>query len=257
MGHKTIDTEQGHWLLAKMGKKVLRPGGRELTETLLKALDIHKDTKVVEFAPGIGFTASLIFDKKPKSYTGVEINQEAATNLQKKFTDSNHVIVNRSASDSGLESDTYDRVLGEAMLTMQSEARKSEIISEAYRILQKGGLYGIHELGLQPDELDSETKKEILTELAKTIKVNARPMTKSEWIHILEREGFKVEEAYKSPMLLLEPKRIIEDEGIAGAMQIGYNMFANPEARKKIMEMRDLFRKHKENLTAFAIIARK
>ena len=39
----------GHWLLAKMGKRVLRPGGLELTRRLLVDLDIHSDDDVVEF----------------------------------------------------------------------------------------------------------------------------------------------------------------------------------------------------------------
>ena len=36
----TINRRQGHWILAKMGKKVLRPGGKELTLKLIKNLEI-------------------------------------------------------------------------------------------------------------------------------------------------------------------------------------------------------------------------
>ena len=50
------DAVQGHWLLARLGKKVLRPGGVELTRTLLAdARVVDKD--VVELAPGLGRTA--------------------------------------------------------------------------------------------------------------------------------------------------------------------------------------------------------
>ena len=31
----TLNQKQGHWILAKLGKRVLRPGGRELTEKLI------------------------------------------------------------------------------------------------------------------------------------------------------------------------------------------------------------------------------
>ncbi len=41
----------GHWLLAKMGKRVLRPGGLELTRVMLERLDIQAHDAVVEFAP--------------------------------------------------------------------------------------------------------------------------------------------------------------------------------------------------------------
>jgi len=37
---KDVTRMQGHWLLARMGKRVLRPGGLELTHRLLERLDI-------------------------------------------------------------------------------------------------------------------------------------------------------------------------------------------------------------------------
>jgi len=54
-----MHNEQGHWVLAQMGKKVLRPGGRELTARLIVALEINPADDVVEFAPGLGHTAAL------------------------------------------------------------------------------------------------------------------------------------------------------------------------------------------------------
>ena len=50
----------GHWLLARLGKRVLRPGGIGLTEKLLRSLSIGPNDDVVEFAPGLGVTARLI-----------------------------------------------------------------------------------------------------------------------------------------------------------------------------------------------------
>ncbi|MGO1800785.1 MAG: hypothetical protein ACTH03_10820, partial [Corynebacterium casei] len=44
---------QGHWLLVKLGKRVLRPGGRELTERLLCLAGVP-NVDVVELAPGCG-----------------------------------------------------------------------------------------------------------------------------------------------------------------------------------------------------------
>ena len=49
----------GHWLLAKVGKKVLRPGGLETTRWLIEQLPI-RDLRVVVFAPGLGVTAEEI-----------------------------------------------------------------------------------------------------------------------------------------------------------------------------------------------------
>jgi hypothetical protein len=38
----------GHWLLARVGKRVLRPGGRSMTEAMLAALEISSADRVVE-----------------------------------------------------------------------------------------------------------------------------------------------------------------------------------------------------------------
>ncbi len=65
MSNQTINREQGHWILAKMGKKVLRPGGKELTMKLIRNLNITNSDDIVEFAPGLGFTASIALENQP------------------------------------------------------------------------------------------------------------------------------------------------------------------------------------------------
>lgn len=187
MGNKTINTEQGYWVLAKMGNKVLRPGGKELILKMINDLKINKDDTVVEFAPGLGFTASLTLKNNPKSYTGIELNEEAASLLPKTFNTEHREIIVANAADSTLESNSYTIVYGEAMLTMQMDHRNSEVIREAYRILKKGGKYGIYELGLSPNNISEATKAQIQRELADTIKVTARPLTEKEWSELLEK----------------------------------------------------------------------
>lgn len=257
MANKVMDTRQGHWVLAKMGKKVLRPGGKELTHKLIKNLDINSTDDIVEFAPGLGFTAALALKNNPKTYTGVELNEEAASLLRKKIHGNGQQIIIGNAAQSTLDKDSYSKVYGEAMLTMQSDRRKSEIIREAHRILKKGGLYGIHELGLTPDGLDQETKAHIQKQLALTIKVNARPLTVQEWTALLEKEGFKVVKIETNPMHLLEKKRIIDDEGFFRTLKIAFNVLTHPKERKTILNMRKIFRQYQDNLNAVSIIAEK
>jgi len=70
-------TMQGHWVLARMGKKVLRPGGIELTKRMVDFLAIGPGDEVVEFAPGLGVTARLTLARNPLSYTAVERDDKA------------------------------------------------------------------------------------------------------------------------------------------------------------------------------------
>ena len=257
MSNNKLNTAQGHWLLAKMGKKVLRPGGKELTLQLINGLHIGNTDKVVEFAPGLGFTASITLKNNPKNYTGVELNEEAARILRKNINGKDREIIVGNASESNLPDNTSDKVYGEAMLTMHADHKKSEIIKEASRILKKGGLYGIHELGLTPNELKKTTKAKIQRELAEVIKVNARPLTEAEWKNLLVKEGFKIVEVFKNPMHLLEPKRVIQDEGFFRSLKIMFNVITHPKARKRILEMRKVFRKYKGQMNAIAIVAEK
>ncbi len=255
--HKKLDDRQGHWILAKMGKRVLRPGGKELTTKMIDALKINKEDDVVEFAPGMGFTAEMTLRNNPKSYTGVDLNEEAVSILKKKIKGENRQFVIGNASATNLEDSSYTKVYGEAMLTMQPDHKKSMIVKEAHRILKPGGFYGIHELGLQPNDISEEKKAEIQLELGQAIKVNARPLTVDEWTKILENEGFEVVETNTNPMHLLEPKRVIDDEGFGRTLKIAFNVLTHPTARKRILGMRKVFRKYEDQLNAVSIVARK
>lgn len=253
----SVDKKQGHWILAKMGKKVLRPGGKELTIKLIQNLKITAKDDIVEFAPGLGFTAVIALRYNPKTYTGIELNEEAANALRKTINGKDRKIIVGNAADSTLQKDAYSKVYGEAMLTMQADHRKSEIIKEAHRILNSGGLYGIHELGLQPEDISEEKKAEIQRELAKVIKVNARPLTVSEWSTLLTKEGFKILNIETNPMHLIESKRMIEDEGFIRTLKIAFNILTHPKERKRVLAMQKVFRKYQDHLNAVSIVAEK
>jgi len=252
-----LDKAQGHWILARMGKKVLRPGGRELTEQLVGFLGIGPGDDVAEFAPGLGHTAALTLGRHPRSYTGIELDPDVAAMLRGKLGGPGRTIVQGSASATGLPDACMDKVYGEAMLTMQADHRKAEIMREAHRILRPGGLYGIHEIALTPDAMSADTKKQIQHDLATTIKVNARPLTRAEWTAMLEAEGFTIESVMTNPMHLLETSRIIDDEGFLRTLKITWNILTHPKARRRILDMRKVFRRYGPSMQAIAMVVRK
>ena len=250
---------QGHWLLARIGKHVLRPGGKKLTERMLANADIAgKD--VVEFAPGLGLTTRAILERDPKSYRGVDRDPQVVDIISKLTSEKATIpasCVQRDAADTGLESNSADVVIGEAMLTMQTERGKQAIIGEAFRLLRAVGTYSIHELGLQPDNLDESVKDEVRKALARSIKVNARPLTEQEWRELLEAEGFEVLWRGKEPMALLDMKRNIADEGIGGVLRILRNVLGNKDIRARVLNMKHTFDKYSNELTGIAFVVRK
>jgi SAM-dependent methyltransferase len=247
----------GHWLLARLGKRVLRPGGRQLTHRMIEALNIGPSDAVIEFAPGLGETARLVFGNKPASYTAVERDKDAAAMVQKILRGPEQRCVVGLAEETGLPEASATVVYGEAMLSMQMPQQKSRIVREAHRLLKPGGRYGIHELCLIPNDLDESSKMEIQNELATVIHHDTRPLTSAEWQGLLEAEGFSVQTQAQAPMHLLEPWRIIQDEGMFGALRFAFNLLFNRDARRRVLAMRRVFAKHRDNLAAVVFVGQK
>ncbi len=246
----------GHWLLARLGKKVLRPGGLELTRLMLDELHITSDDDVVEFAPGVGATAELTIKHHPASYTAVDRDEIAVARLCEKLDSDNCQFKVGTAENNDLPDACASVVYGEAMLTMQVGNTKKKIVSEAARLLKPGGRYGIHELSLLPDDLDDEKVEEICAALGGSIHVGARPMRVRQWRALLEDAGFTIIAEHRTPMHLLEPKRMIADEGISGAVHILWNALHDKEALARVREMRSVFKKYQDHLGAVSLIGK-
>jgi len=245
----------GHWLLARMGKRVLRPGGMELTRAMLRGLDIQSSDAVVELAPGLGVTMQLALERQPASYTCVERDEGAANIVRRKLRAHGAQCQVGHAEDTGLPAGSATVVYAEAMLTMQTQTSKERIVREVHRLLQPGGRYGIHELSLTPDHLNEDEANAICRDLSESIHVGARPLTAGEWRALLEREGFEVTGESDAPMKLLDPSRVIADEGIVRSVRIAANILRNPTARSRVRSMRRVFNHYRGNLGAIALVA--
>ena len=248
------DTMPGHWLLAQLGKKVLRPGGVELTRRMLEALDIRSTDDVVEFAPGLGATARTALERDPASYTGIERDDTAARQVRGYLRGPGRQCLVGRAEETGLPGASATVVFGEAMLTMQTPTHKASIVKEAARLLRPGGRYGVHELCVQPDDLEETKKSEISLVLSDAIRVGARPLTPGQWTALLADHGFTVETRVTAPMHLLEPRRFIQDEGLARTVRFVLKVARTPAARRRILLMRTVFRQYAGNLGAITMV---
>lgn len=245
----------GHWLLASMGKKVLRPGGLELTHWMVDGLSITPHKDIVELAPGVGRTAQITLAKQPHSYIGIERNENAAQMTRRHIHHKNYQVQIGDVQDTKLPDSSADVVYGEAFLTMQSQALKEKILSEVVRILKPEGLYGFHELCFDTDS--AELVQQGQQELSQNIRVNARPLSITEWKSLLDQSGLEIVKMQLLPMSLLELPRLIKDEGPLGLLQISTRLLLHPTALKRILNMRKNFRKHSKTLKAIGIIAKK
>jgi hypothetical protein len=222
---------------------------------MLERLAIKPSDEVIEFAPGMGTTARLTLALAPSSYTAVERDEAAAENVSSYLSGSRQRCVVGSASETGLASESATVVYGEAMLTMQTEDVKRSIVREAYRLLKRGGRYGIHEMCLIDESLNADTRQAVERSLTGVVHHGVRPLTLAKWRLLLESEGFTVEAVETEPMRLLEPGRIVKDEGVMGALRFALNVLRDGEARRRVFEMRKAFRRNRNLIGAVAILA--
>ena len=234
---------QGHWILARAGKRVLRPGGLELTRRMLDALAIGPKDRIVEFAPGLGATARMVLQRHPLAYWGVEREPAAAEYLRQQL-----------AEQSGLPNSSATVVYGEAMLSMQSQEQKNRIFAEARRLLAAGGRYGIHELCLLPDSIPDRLRHEIQAAMSKDIHVGVQPLSPSEWVRLFERNGLKVTWSSEAPMHLLQPWRVLQDEGLRGGLRFAFKIATDRTIRHRICAMRRVFHKYGKHLGAISLV---
>ncbi|MEO8815268.1 MAG: class I SAM-dependent methyltransferase [Mycobacterium sp.] len=249
-------TMAGHWLLARLGKRVLRPGGIKLTRGLLEQAGLP-NSDVLELAPGMGRTATEILTHQPRSYVGAEKDPDAARRVERIVGESGGQVRVVDAAETGLPDCSADVVIGEALLSMQGDAAKNAIIAEAARVLRPGGRYAIHELALTPNTIDDAVKSDIQQSLATSIRVNARPLTVSEWMALLSDHELVVDVVSTAPMALLEPRRLIADEGVFGTLRFVKNLLLHGDARRRVLAMRRTFRAHRDQLAGVGIVAHK
>ncbi|MFJ3309956.1 class I SAM-dependent methyltransferase [Streptomyces sp. NPDC086549] len=248
----------GHWLLARLGKRVLRPGGLDLTRWMLDSLGVGPDDQVVELAAGLGATARLTLARHPAVYTAVDRDPAAVTLLGTLTAPAPTRVsaVRADAAATGLPDGSATVVYGEAMLTMQPGPAKRRVVREARRLLDDTtGRYAIHEMCLLPDGLDPALADRIAADLHETIHVGARPLTPAGWSELLADEGFTVIARRTAPMALLEPRRLVADEGLAQALGIACRALRDPAARRRVMHMRRVFRRHRAHLGAISLLA--
>jgi SAM-dependent methyltransferase len=246
-----------HWLLARLGKKVMRPGGLPVTQAMLAGLGIGPADDVVDLAPGLGVTVQLVNEAGPASFRGLERSEVEAERARRLSGGVPYTCVVAAPEDTGLAGESATVVYGEAVLSLETDDTKREIIAEAARLLRSGGRLGLHELLLLPDDLPDPKKREIEKELTRTLRVRARPLTLPEWKELLDKGGFDVEFASTAPLLLLSPPTFVKDEGLGGTVRFLTRIIRQPVVLKRISVIWKVFRRYRHHLGAVALVARK
>ncbi len=248
-----IENIPGHWLFARIGKKVLRPGGKDFSKEILNIVDVN-NKDIVEFAPGLGATTKLISKLKPKSYVGIDLDKTVCDNLSKKYL--NFTFINSKVQENNLEDESKDIVLAEAMLTMNDNKEKDIIVKEVNRILKSGGYFAIHEVGYKDGVCDYSIEVSNRS-LSNVLNHAIAPLRIKDWEKLLTKNKFEIVEKKDKDRDMLSIKRIIRDEVIFRTLLMGLRLLFNKRLRKRVKSIKNSFKQQNPYIRAFYIVARK
>lgn len=192
--------------------------------------------------------------RHPASYCGVERDPAAVECLREELARTGARVVLAEAGETGLPSSPVTVVYGEALLSMQRQEEKNRTIAEASRLLVLGGRFGIHELCFMPDDIPDLTRRETRIAMSNSVHGGIQPLTRREWIRWFEQNGLRVVWSRQVPMHLLEPKRLLLDEGVGGALRFALNLTVNSILRHRVLAMRRLFHRYAEHLGAISLV---
>ncbi len=80
-------------------------------------------------------------------------------------------------------------------------------------------------------------------------------MRPKEWRELVESNGLDVVQEQMRAFALLQPARVVQDEGVFGALRFGLNLLRNGPARRRVLAMRRSIRRHARHLMAYMLVA--
>lgn len=248
-------TAPGHEVLAKAGKTVLRPGGLEATRQLLEWANFQRGETVLELAASFGKSAIWLAQRYGVRVVGIERNTEsvriAQENIRQAGLDGQVEVREGNIFNLAEITETFDYVFAEAILTMQSASGKAKILAGIEKVLKPGGIFLSHEM------IAGGNREEIDRALSQVIRVNAQPLSETEWKQACTEAQLTVKQAKTGEMGLLNPKRVIEDEGLFPAVKIAWNVLRQAEIRERVFQMRNTFNQYRDQLGYIAFAATK
>ena len=242
--------EAGHKFLAKLGKKRLRPGGKLATDWLIEQGQFSSDKKVLEVACNMGTTTIELAKKYGCQITAVDLDTKALEQAHlaaaKAGVEEFVTFEKANAMKLPYEDDTFDIIINEAMLTMQTEKGKAKCMEEYYRVLKPGGVL------LTQDVMLKQKDEAVREELSRAINVNVGPLTEGSWIQLARSHDFDRVDTFVGEMTLMSVSGMIYDEGLGGTLKICFNALKK-DNYSQFMKMFKMFQKNQEKLGFIAM----
>lgn len=216
--------------MAVIGKRVIHPGGRVSTESLLARADITEDSRVLDVGCGVGTTAIEIARRHGAEVTSVDISpvmlERAAASVRAAGLDSRVTVAAGDILALDFADGTFDVVIAEAV-TMFVDRRCAA--AELCRVTKPGGRVLATEFFWRrpPSE---EAREVFLGQVCPGLEFD----TVEDWTAIYGGAGLIGVETETGPFEMMTPRGFLADEGLARSLGIMGRVAARPAHIRKM-----------------------
>lgn len=249
-----------HVVLQQIGKTVLRPGGSEATKTVQEMANIQAGDTVLELSAGLGKSSIELAQRYGAKVTLTDIDTfrlEKASDRVSKLGLSSLIEVKQVdmfdiAGALGPDA-KYDVAQTEASLTHFPRSRKAAFLNGVATHTDK---FILHEVCFKTN--DTKVQEQTKKDMSKVLNIGFIPETTENWQKLLVDAGFTTIDFVSSgDLALLEPMRLIKDEGLMGFAKIAYNVITQPYLLKRMLATRGMISSHSGDLGYVTIVASK
>jgi SAM-dependent methyltransferase len=216
--------------MATIGKRVIHPGGRASTETLLRWAGITESSNVLDVGCGVGTTAIEIARRHGARVTAVDIAplmlERASANVAASDVADRVTVAPGDILDLDFADGAFDVVVAEAVTMFVDRSRAA---GELVRVTAPGGrVLATEFFWRQPP---SDRAREIfLGQVCPGLEFD----TIEDWERIYRGAGLTELETETGPFEMMTPRGFLADEGTARSMAIMARVAARPANMRKM-----------------------
>jgi SAM-dependent methyltransferase len=216
--------------MAVIGKRVIHPGGRASTETLLAHAGITATSRVLDVGCGVATTAIEIARRHEARVTAVDISpvmlERAEANVRATGFSGLVDVTHGDILDLAFDDATFDVVIAEAV-TMFVDRRRAA--AELARVAKPGGLVLATEFFWRRPPTE-DAREVFLGQVCPGLEFD----TVEDWVQIYEAAGLTGLETETGPFEMMTPRGFLADEGMARSLGIMGRVVARPAHLRKM-----------------------
>jgi SAM-dependent methyltransferase len=216
--------------MAVVGKRVIHPGGRASTRSLLARAEIADTSRVLDVGCGVATTAIEIARRYHAQVTAVDIAplmlERAWANVAAAGADQRVTVQHGDIIDLSFPDDHFDVVIAEAV-TMFVDRRRAA--AELARVARPGGQVLATEFCWQQPPSE-EAREVFLGQVCPGMQFD----TADDWVDIYQSAGLTDVETETGPFEMMTPRGFLADEGLAGSVAIMGRVMSRPANVRKM-----------------------